>query len=123
MSQSIISGAAASRPGFLLLATGAVFPAGVIGFELATRFCAETFFDPLATTWHVVVVAAVPLINLALWIRLRRGGLPSPWWRVAGGGGAAGAVLFLLLFLSPPPPSPVSLPFSPPGVRVSLPAA
>src|SRR5437762_52440 len=44
MSISIVGGAASSRPGILLLAAGVIFPAGVIGFELATRFCAALGF-------------------------------------------------------------------------------
>ena len=83
----------------LLLAAGVVLPAAAIGFELATRLCTQVLFDPLATPWHVALVGAVPLANLALWLRLRRAVPPGRLWLLAGGGAAAVAAFYALVFL------------------------
>ncbi len=59
------------RPGWLLFATGVVYPAGVIGFELIQEWCAEAFFDPMPSVFHGILIAAVPLTNFLLWQHLR----------------------------------------------------
>lgn len=35
--------------------------------------CAEVFFDPLPTTWHLLLVIFVPLAQLQVWFAIRRG--------------------------------------------------
>ena len=56
-----------------MLIFGVIYPALVIAFELATRRCAQTFFDPMPTYWHVLAVGFVPASNLAVWMHLRNG--------------------------------------------------
>ncbi|MGH9903458.1 MAG: VIT domain-containing protein, partial [Pyrinomonadaceae bacterium] len=52
---------------------GVVLPAVAVGVEVTTRMCAETFFDPIPTLWHVLLAAFVPLVNLQVWREVRRG--------------------------------------------------
>src|SRR5215471_11031598 len=67
-----VAQSAPDAPGYLSFLVGVVWPAAVILLELATRMCAEAFFDPMPTLWHALAVAFVPASNLLLWLRLRR---------------------------------------------------
>jgi hypothetical protein len=51
---------------FLLWTFGVVMPALILGFEVISSFCGSVFFDPVATWWHVALVAAVPAVNFCL---------------------------------------------------------
>jgi hypothetical protein len=81
----------------LLWLGGVLLPSGTILFEALTRTCAEEFFDPLPSWWHVLMVGGVPLANL---LALLRPPVPGGWpWRwamngVAAGVSAAYAVMF-----------------------------
>jgi exosortase/archaeosortase family protein len=86
-------------PGVWMLLFGVVYPAVVIGLELAYRWCAQLFFDPMPTSWHVAIVCAVPAANLALWIALRRGAGEGRWLSAAGGFSIAVAACYALIFL------------------------
>src|SRR5262245_19714053 len=88
-----------SKPGIWLLIFGVIYSAAVTEFELVTRMCAEALFDPMPTPLHVVLVAAAPLVNLALWLVLRRDKAPSRWWALAGGAASAIALCYALVFL------------------------
>ncbi|HVG35032.1 MAG TPA: VIT domain-containing protein [Pyrinomonadaceae bacterium] len=57
----------------LTLLGGVVMPAISIIVETTTHMCAETFFDPIPTTWHVVMVVFVPLAHLQVWLAVRKG--------------------------------------------------
>src|SRR5688572_31963645 len=59
------------KAGFSLFA-GFLLPMFTIGFELVTRMCAETLFDPIPSLAHLALISAVPLLNLKLWIMRRR---------------------------------------------------
>ncbi|HYH98550.1 hypothetical protein [Hyalangium sp.] len=48
---------------FLAWALGVVLPAVTLVIELHSRMCAETFFDPLPTLVHVLLVACVPVAS------------------------------------------------------------
>lgn len=90
-----------------------ILPATTIGIELATRICAKTLFEPLPSPLHVLLVAAVPLANLAALVALRRGGSgigPSAWKGLAFGNGLALGVslYYSLVFL---PLVPISVVF------------
>ena len=63
-------------PGVLYLSFGVIFPLLVIGIEISTGMCAAEFFDPIPTVLHVVFTTLVPLVNLAVWLVVRRG---LPW--------------------------------------------
>jgi len=59
---------AKKAPGTLFLIFGVVLPATTLIAELATNMCAEGIFDPLPTPLHVLLVALVPISNLAVWL-------------------------------------------------------
>ncbi len=52
---------------------GVLLPSVSIIVETTTHMCAETFFDPIPTLWHVLLVAFVPLANLQVWLAVRKG--------------------------------------------------
>lgn len=62
---------------------GVIMPAISIGVEATTHICAEEFFDPIPTLWHLLLVIFVPLANL------------SAWWAVAKGQTERGTLLGL----------------------------
>jgi hypothetical protein len=59
------------RPGIFMIFAALVMPSISILVEITTGMCADTFFDPLPTVWHKILVIATPLANLlvmrALW--------------------------------------------------------
>ncbi len=52
---------------------GVIVPAAALIYEGVTHQCAQTFFDPIPTVAHIVLVALVPITNLALWWTLKHG--------------------------------------------------
>ncbi len=63
-----------------------LWPAGVVLFEWATRFCGTTFFNPLPTWKHLVLIVAACAAGLLV-NRTRAGGLGvSPKWTGAARG-------------------------------------
>jgi hypothetical protein len=86
--------------GVLSLVLGVWLPALTVGVEVATRMCAEAFFDPLPTVWHVLAVSLVPLGNLLIWLELRgRRTLGLRHLAFANGTAMAIAGVYALLFL------------------------
>jgi hypothetical protein len=87
-------------PGEWMLIFGVVFPAVVIGLELISHMCADAFFDPMPTYWHVAAVSLVPASNLLVWHHLqdetRR---TTKWFAFANGMAIAIAGFYALLFL------------------------
>jgi hypothetical protein len=59
------------KPGYAVLIFGIILPLVSLSIEVVTRMCASTFFDPMPTIWHVLLVTFVPLANLAAWIGVR----------------------------------------------------
>ena len=57
---------------------GVIMPVISITLEATTHICAETFFDPIPTTWHLVLVIFVPLAQFHVWFVIRRGVTPRP---------------------------------------------
>lgn len=51
---------------------GVIMPAISITVEVATHICAEFFFDPIPTIWHLMLVIFVPLAQLHVWFVVRR---------------------------------------------------
>ena len=62
-----------STPGWQFLTLAVIYPLFVIGFELATNMCAESFFDPMPTLYHKLLVLVVPCANFLVWWKLRYG--------------------------------------------------
>ncbi len=95
------------RPSQWLLVFGVAFPAVVIAIELASRMCAEAFFDPMPTYGHVAAASLVPAGNLLVWSSLRDGApLGVKWLAFANGVAMAIAGCYALLFL---PLLPISI--------------
>lgn len=59
---------------------GVVLPAVTLCIESSTHMCAQTFFDPIPTFWHVLLVAAVPLVNL---LTIIHAGYPGRRWHAS----------------------------------------
>jgi hypothetical protein len=93
-------------PGGWLLSAGVIFPAAVVLFELVTGLCANVLFDPLPTWRHVLIVLAVPVINLVLWRAARREEPGSRRLLVAAGASMAISGLYALIML---PLMPIAL--------------
>jgi Vault protein inter-alpha-trypsin domain len=53
--------------------TGVILPAISITLEATTHICADSFFDPIPTAWHLALVIFVPLAHLHVWFAIRRG--------------------------------------------------
>jgi hypothetical protein len=70
------------RWGTLILAFalfgGILLPAVSLIIETVGHLCAESFFDPIPTMWHVLLVAFVPLANLQVWLAVRQGSTERP---------------------------------------------
>src|SRR5215813_2404260 len=81
-------------------ALGVVYPALVIGIELATHLCAQTLFDPMPTIWHAIAIVFVPASNLLIWKKLEAGWRWNVrWLAFANGAAIAIAAVYALLFL------------------------
>lgn len=79
---------------------GIIYPAVTLIIEQSTAMCAETFFDPIPTVFHSLLVALVPLTNFMVWRALRTGKLASRNWYGWANGIAAGVgIYYSLLFL------------------------
>lgn len=65
--------AAASSPSRhpLLFFFGALLPFVTLVIEQVSHMCGETFFDPIPTFWHVLLVFVVPLTNFLSWYAVR----------------------------------------------------
>lgn len=88
------------RPmGILALVFGVLLPLATIMIEAMTHLCADAFFDPLPNWPMTMVVTAVPIINLALWIKLRSEQPITLWWIRLGGAAISVAAVYALVFL------------------------
>jgi len=54
------------------LVAGVILPAIAITVEATTNLCAQLFFDPVPTSWHLLLVLLVPLAQLHVWFAIRR---------------------------------------------------
>ncbi len=88
------------RPWFVML-FGILLPAFTVGYEAIAHFCAQHFFDPVPTPWHVAVTAFVPATNLGIWWAVRRPG--RRFLRLLGvaNGAALGIALYYALVFLP----------------------
>jgi hypothetical protein len=88
-----------ARTGAGSLIVASVFPTIVFVVELVTGLCAGTFFDPVPTIGHLVLISLVPAVNFLLWRTLRASEVAPSWLLVAGGAAIAVASSYSLLFL------------------------
>lgn len=91
----------------LIIFAGILLPVITLIAELSTKMCADSFFDPIPSLWHVLIVAAVPLANAQLVWSLYHDDLKRKVflaWISAISAGAS--ILYSLIFL---PLSPLSL--------------
>ncbi|HZH35589.1 MAG TPA: VIT domain-containing protein, partial [Pyrinomonadaceae bacterium] len=79
--------------GFLFF-TGFLLPAISLSVELATRICADTFFDPMPTWWHSLFVFFVGTTNLQTWWAIRQNRRDALGWL----GFANAVTIFIALF-------------------------
>lgn len=61
------------RWGAFTLFAGVILTSISIAVETTTHICAEHFFDPIPTLWHVLLVVFVPLANLQVWLAIGKG--------------------------------------------------
>ncbi|MFP2904839.1 hypothetical protein ACLESD_07250 [Pyxidicoccus sp. 3LFB2] len=79
---------------------GVVLPAVTLGVELVTGMCADTFFDPLPTPLHILLVATVPAANALALVLLHRRAAHLLRAQLLLNGAALGVgLLYTLLFL------------------------
>lgn len=53
--------------------SGVIFPAISITVEASSHICAEVFFDPIPSIWHLLLVIFVPLAQIQVWFAIRKG--------------------------------------------------
>ncbi|MBK9387179.1 MAG: hypothetical protein IPN34_20380 [Planctomycetes bacterium] len=58
-----------SPPSGWLLFFGTVFPLVALFIELAFEVCRSLFYDPLPTPWYAALFAAIPVVNLWVYVR------------------------------------------------------
>jgi len=90
-----------AKGGFWLLLFGVLLPSVTLGLELFTGMCAGTFFDPLPSVWHVLLVALVPVANLLVWLALRRHDSRQCRWLGWANGAAIGVASYYSLIFAP----------------------
>jgi hypothetical protein len=60
------------KPHIFILFSGMILPVISITLEATTHICANEFFDPIPTVWHLLLVIFVPLAQLQGWYALHR---------------------------------------------------
>src|SRR5437016_2532967 len=88
----------ASGSGFVWIC-GVFLPLAAVLVEVVTAFCTG-FIDPMPTTWHLVLLLAVPWCNAAAWLALRRDAFEHgrAFAAMAGFSGAV-ALFYTILFV------------------------
>ena len=77
----------------LILFAGVILPAVAVSVEATTHVCAQMFFDPIPTSWHMLLVILAPLAQLQVWFAIRRNDPNS--LKLAGFANAAAIVISL----------------------------
>ncbi|HKQ78477.1 MAG TPA: VIT domain-containing protein [Blastocatellia bacterium] len=67
------------KPGTFLFFAGVFLPSVAVFIEITTGLCAKTFFDPIPTVWHKILVIATPLANLYVIRELRKDDAEYHW--------------------------------------------
>lgn len=89
------------RWGIFTLLAGVILPSISILVETTTHICAENFFDPIPTLWHVLLVVFVPLANLQVWLAVRKGSTARGPLLGAANAVAVGVSLFYTIVYLP----------------------
>ncbi len=105
------SPSAPKRPGhfsqIFIILFGILLPIITLGVEFFTHMCAETFFDPIPTIWHILLISFVPLANVLVFINLKKDDVSNLTKLGLVNGIAIGVSLFYaILYL---PLSPISV--------------
>lgn len=90
---------------------GVLLPLITLGYELATRACADAFFDPIPTHLHVALVVLVPLSNLIVLISAMTRPILQKWHSLLNGMAMGISGFYTLLFLPMLPLSVVAVMF------------
>lgn len=85
----------------LNLIGGVILPAISITIEASTHICASEFFDPIPTTWHLLLVIFVPLAQLHVWFEIRRGVVSRPLITLLANAVALGISIFYSIVYLP----------------------
>ncbi len=88
-------------PGYVLFTFGVLLPLITLGLEAITAMCAGTFFDPVPSLWHGLLVALVPVANGLAWSACRRGRREWRGWLGWLNGLAIGVTFFYTLVFLP----------------------
>lgn len=83
------------------LFSGVIMPVISITVESTTHICAEMFFDPIPTPWHVALVIFAPLAQLHVWFVVRRGAITRPVLTGLVNAMAIGVSLFFTIIYIP----------------------
>lgn len=89
------------KAGVWLFIIAVLIPAATFVIEFFTGMCAETFFDPMPTFWHVLIVAAVPAVNALVWAAIFTNNPKRQRLLGWANGAAIGVALFYALLFVP----------------------
>lgn len=84
---------------YIILLGGVVLPTLALMIEAFTKTCGSAFFDPIPTPFHAGLIAAVPLVNLILGVKIKNGAPLSPLLMGAVGASMLTSVLYSMLFI------------------------
>lgn len=84
----------------MLALIGIALPIYTLLFELLTNICGQSFFDPVPTIWHALLIALVPFANL---LAFRASCARRPWTNRVGmllGAALVVSSIYTLLFVT-----------------------
>lgn len=86
---------------FFFVAAGVILPIITLCVELYSGLCAGAFFNPIPTLWHVLLVAAVPLLNSYIIWTLYKQNIERPTLLAWASLVSAGISLFYAFIFAP----------------------
>lgn len=100
-----------NRAGFTFVLFGIVVPICMITVELLSHVCAQTFFDPLPTFGHVLLVSLIPLSNTLFYFACHQDMSDNYAFMTLSSGMAVGVGIMYTLMLLPCMLSPLFFAF------------
>ncbi len=100
-----------NRAGFTFVFFGILVPICMITVEMLSHVCAHTFFDPLPTFGHVLLVSLIPLSNTLFYIACRQDMSDNYAFMTLSSGMAVGVGIMYTLMLLPCMMSPLFFAF------------